>query len=86
MSLDPWLWSNVFVSDIARLLPCGETRQQKGLNLAYWPWRFRNGLHIASKNDSSLGESSHNTNRKTKPLGAAHGVRSLPGADHVLGL
>ena len=67
-------------------LPCGETRQQKGLDLAHWPRRFRNGPHIAGRNNSNLGVSSHNIGWKTELLGAVHGVRSLPGAGHVLGL
>ena len=84
--LDPRPRSNAFVSAIAKPLPCRETRRQKGLDLAYWPLQFRNDPYIAGRNNSNLGMSSHNIGRKTKPLGAIRGVRSLPEAGHVLGL
>ena len=78
MSSDPQPWSNVFVGAIAGPSPRREIKQQKGLDLAHWPRQFRNGLHTAGKNDSSLDGSFHNTSQETEPLGATHRVRSLP--------
>ena len=67
-------------------MPCGETRWQRGLHLIYWPPRFWNSLYIAGRNNNNLGISSYNISCETKHLGAVCGVRSLPGAGHVLGL
>ena len=74
-----------FVVAIAGPSARGETRRQKGLDLAYWPRRFRNGPHIAGRTDSNLDVSSFNTGRETEPLGAVRKVRSLLGAGHILG-
>ena len=85
MLLDPQLRSNVFIDAIAGLLPCGEMRQQKELDLAYWRQQFQNGLYIAGKNNSSLNGSSHNTSRETEPLRVTYGVWSLLRAGHMFG-
>ena len=87
MSSNPlFSWNNVFVSAIARPLPCRETKRRKRLDLAYWPWRFQNGLYIASRNNSNLDVSSYNTSWETELLGAVCKAQSLLGAGHVLGL
>ena len=84
--MDPWPRSDVFVSAIAGLLLRGETRRQKGLDLAHWPWQFQNNHHIAGRNDSNLDVSFYDIGRETEPLGAICKVQSLLRACHILNL
>ena len=86
MSSDLRPWSNAFVGAIAGPLPRGETGQQKGFDLAYWPRQFLNDSHIAGRNNSNLDVSSYNTNLETKLLGATHKMRNSLGAGYIIGL
>ena len=79
-------WSNAFVGAIARPSPCRETRQQKGLDLAHWPQRFRNSPYIVGRNDSNLDVSSPNTGRETKSLEAVRRIQSSLGTGRAFDL